>query len=195
MSPYDVCVRYLALKKYFSDWKYDYVKYHGKTPLKYETYERRRDRYFFEKLERHRDPIGVLVFNLAENPGAWIRDIATGPGDEIYCKHQGVVEAMTHVLKRDLKELDPVFDKNFKCDEGMPIILKKVIGDKISMETAALLIEMSGARNYLRENYQDHLFEDLVIRVSRLSTFLTYDRAKARGIVLEHFQKKIGEIA
>jgi hypothetical protein len=195
VNPFEVYSKYCALKRHFTDWNYDYIKYNGKLRLKPESFERRRDKYYFEKLERHRDPIGVLIFNLAENPDAWIKDIASVTGEDIYCKHRGVIESMTHSLKQDLNKLDPDFDKNFKCDEGMPVLLKKCVGGHVSMETATLLLEMTGAGQHWKENYNDHLFADTVIRLIRLKSFVEYDREKARVIVLEHFQKKVGEIA
>lgn len=195
MNPFEVYVKYCALKRYFSDWKYDYVRYGGKVRARYESFEKRRDRMWFEKLERHRDPIGVLVFNLAENPNAWIKDIATNPGEMIYCKHRGVIESMTRTMKSELSQLNDDFGSNFSCESGMPPLLKKQLGGKISMETSSLLIEMAGAKEYLKNNFHDVLFDDLVIRTCRLSTFISYDREKARKLVVEHFEKKVGENA
>ena len=52
MSPYEVYTTYLALKKHFTDKKYDYHKYRGKTRTSKNAFNARRDRYFFEKMSR-----------------------------------------------------------------------------------------------------------------------------------------------
>lgn len=49
MAPFEVYVNYLALKSHFSSPKYDYFKYNKKVRASLTSFNKRKDRYFFEK--------------------------------------------------------------------------------------------------------------------------------------------------
>ena len=50
MTGFEVYKVYLALKQHFTKQEYDYFKYHGKVRANENSFEQRRDRYFFKKL-------------------------------------------------------------------------------------------------------------------------------------------------
>ena len=54
MTPFDVYKTYLALKNHFSKPKYDYIKYAGKTRASIEAFNKRKDKYWYEKLSRQK---------------------------------------------------------------------------------------------------------------------------------------------
>ena len=56
VEPYDAYVKYLAMKSHFTDKKYDYIKYNGKVKAWRTTFETRRDKYFFYKLSKQKNP-------------------------------------------------------------------------------------------------------------------------------------------
>ena len=51
MTPFEAYCEYVSLKNHFTQSGYDYFKYNGKTRLKPATFQKRKDRIFFEKLE------------------------------------------------------------------------------------------------------------------------------------------------
>ena len=55
MTPYECYNEYLALKNHFTKPEYDYIKYQGKLRTKVDTFQKRKDRIFFEKLAKHED--------------------------------------------------------------------------------------------------------------------------------------------
>ena len=57
LSPFDTYKEYLAYKNHFTKEKYDYQRYGGKSRAKIDSFYKRKDRYFFEKMSRkYKDP-------------------------------------------------------------------------------------------------------------------------------------------
>ena len=69
---------YLALKSHFTS-DYDYFKYHGKMRVKEESFLKRRDKFFFEKIERRykKELVPFFVSNLIKEDNAWSGSLAT----------------------------------------------------------------------------------------------------------------------
>ena len=67
VEPYDAYVKYLALKSHFSQKNYDYIKYNGKVKAWRTTFETRKDKYFFYKLSKMKDPVEFLIANFIDN--------------------------------------------------------------------------------------------------------------------------------
>ena len=75
MTPFDAYRTYLALKNHFSKPNYDYIKYAGKTRASIESFNKRKDRYWYEKLSRQKSDEDIKNFFIAnfvevENPEA-----------------------------------------------------------------------------------------------------------------------------
>jgi hypothetical protein len=67
-TAYEAYKDYLALRNHFNNEKYDYFLYNGKVSGSVASFEKRKDRFFFEKLAKHRDPHGLMVANFVYNP-------------------------------------------------------------------------------------------------------------------------------
>lgn len=191
LTPFDLYVNYVALKRHFIDWKYDYVKYGGKVRLSRESFEKRNDKFYFNRLERHIDPIGLLTYNLCDDPRLWIRDIMNREGQDRYLEHRRRIESMSRVLQEDLEKLDPDFNKNFDASQGHPPLVKAVMGKKITLETASILVELAGATDHLRAVAdRDELAESVIMRILKFRPFLDYDLKKGQRVVLNFFDTK-----
>ena len=53
--PFDAYKSYLSLKNHFTKEKYDYHKYCGKSRATVQSFYKRKDRFWFEKLARNKD--------------------------------------------------------------------------------------------------------------------------------------------
>ena len=65
MAPFDVYVKYLCLKNHFNKDTYDYFKYNKKTRASLQSFYKRRDRFWFEKISRQRNEKEVEDFFVA----------------------------------------------------------------------------------------------------------------------------------
>ena len=102
-SGYQAYQIYQSLKLHFTT-DYDAVKYNYKTSVKQSSFERRRDRYFFEKLSRRfkrEDLIHYFTANLIENQKVWIGDMS----DEIYSAYVARYDKLTYMFDEDVKFL------------------------------------------------------------------------------------------
>ena len=94
---------YQSLKLHFTS-DYDAVKYNYKTAVKRNTFEKRRDRYFFEKLSRRfnrEQLIDYFTSNLIENPNVWIGDMS----DDVYKAYIARYDKLTYMFEQDMKSL------------------------------------------------------------------------------------------
>lgn len=191
MTPFSVYCDYVAIKRHFDSWSYDYHQYNGKVNLKPESFERRRDRRYFERLERHRDPRGVLVVAIANDPSAWIGDVLSA-GVEAYDVHRGRMEALSRTIDQDLSRVRTSVRDVFVGGPGEhPPIVRMVMGGRLTLETATMLTKATLAGPWLRDGYGlDPIVGPTVRGIVRLDGFLTYDRDRVREKFLAHFVDK-----
>ena len=75
MTGFEVYKTYLALKQHFTKQEYDYFKYNGKVRANENSFEQRRDRYFFKKLATRypsKEIVGYFVANFISDPKGYI---------------------------------------------------------------------------------------------------------------------------
>ena len=65
MSPFDCYKTYLALKNHFTKESYDYFTYNKKTRASLQSFYKRRDRFWFEKISRQKDEKEIEDFFVA----------------------------------------------------------------------------------------------------------------------------------
>ena len=62
VTPFETYKSYLGLKNHFTKEKYDYHKYCGKSRATVQSFYKRKDRFFFEKLSRQKNDEEVIDF-------------------------------------------------------------------------------------------------------------------------------------
>ena len=99
--------------------------------------------------------------------------------------------SLSHVFKEDLDKLDEIFDNNFKIIDGQhPILLKKFLGNEISIETLCILLAMTGAEKYWSKNLlYDMIWDDTKLKIVKYTPFIEYDKEKFKKIVLDKFNQ------
>ena len=65
MKPHEVYQSYLAFKNHFTKEKYDYFKYGGRSRASEKAFNKRKDRYFFERISRKKNDEEIKQFFLA----------------------------------------------------------------------------------------------------------------------------------
>ena len=114
MSAFEVYKDYVALKNHFTKPDYDYIKYNGHVTVKRASFDKRKDKVFFEKLAKNPDVHEFLIANFSENPKLWIRDLAySEDAQSTYNDWKKRQQSLTYNLKQDLGKLFTDFNKNF----------------------------------------------------------------------------------
>jgi hypothetical protein len=190
MTPFESYCTYIGLKQHFNSKNYDFVKYHGKVKAKRESFDKRKDRFFFEKLAKHEDPKSFLLANFLKNPKGWIRQLSYGEeAKNNYEEWLKKIQSITYIVKTDISKMDETFDENFKVIDGQhPKIVKLYLGGDISLETLVILSDMVGCIRYWDKNLEsDPVWEEISIKIKKYSPFLHYDMEKVRKLCLDFF--------
>ena len=191
---YDCYTEYTALKAHFSS-NYDYHKYNGKMKsANPAAFNNSNLKLFFQKLAKHRDVQGFLVANFLEDNKAWIRELAySDKAEAVYTEWAKRIQSLTYTFTQEINKLDEdSFNENFIVKNGNhPLILKLYLGKDISLETLTILVDLSGADQYLdRVLEHDPVWEEVSFKVSKYKPFLQFDREKIRKIILDKYKTK-----
>jgi len=192
MSAFECYQEYLALKNHFSKPTYDYFKYNGKMKVNPSSFDKRKDKIFFQKLAKHPDVHSFLIANLSENEKSWIRDLAySEEAEKTYKDWMKRQQSLTYVFKQELSNLNTKFNDNFICENNEhPNLLKLYLGKQISLDTLCLLLELTGAKKHWDSKMQyDLIWDTLRIKVEKYSPFITYDKDKIKNIILDYFDE------
>ena len=98
---------YLAVKNHFTT-SYDYFKYNGKVSAKTDSFLKRRDKFFFNKLERKYTPDQIrelFVSNFADGEDFWVGNVLTLKAEEVYNNWKKRQESLSYIFEQVLRFL------------------------------------------------------------------------------------------
>ena len=190
--PYDAYREYLALKNHFTKDNYDYFKYNKKTRATVQSFYKRKDRFWFEKVSRQKSDQEVVDFFVAnfvscKDPETlWIGEIMK-EGEERYQNWQKKVQSLSYIFKEETQQLfeENKFEEVFNCSKGHPLLLKKFLSGKISLETMVICDRIFLFGKNFDKKIQDPVWETVSRRIKKYSPFLHIDVFKYRKILKE----------
>lgn len=196
MQPYEVYTTYLAMKKHFTDTKYDFFKYNGKTRASVSAFNKRRDKYFFERMSRKLSDDEIRNYFIAnfiatDNPSAvWVGEIIQS-GEKKYTEMAKRHQSITYTFSQECSDL---FDsvKNppevFDCGRGHPLVLKAYLSGELSIESLTMLEIIFGFSSKLDKKLGDPVWETVSMKIRKYRPFLNIDMAKCKKILRELIQ-------
>ena len=190
VDPYEVYIKYLALKSHFSDLNYDYFKYNGKVKAWRSTFDTRKDKYFFYKLSKKKDPIEYLVANFIGSNDFYIGNIRADESDQIYMDYKKRKESLSYIFKSDLSKMKENFNDNIVVpDNEHPYLLRLYMRGDISLETLTLINKCVKIFNYWdKELKDDIMWPDIKLKAIKYDPFMSVDINKYREIILSTFK-------
>lgn len=182
MVPFQVFCEYISLKNHFTKEKYDYHKYCGKSRASVESFYKRRDRFWFEKVSRNKSDEEVVDFFVAnfvscDDPQTlWIGDIIK-KGEDRYTSWKKKIQSLTYFFKNESEKIftSQKVDQLFDCTNGHPIILKKHLSGDISLETMIILNKIFNYKKNFDRKLKDPIWEFISMRIHKYSPFLNID--------------------
>jgi len=189
MNAYEVYTNYLAIKRHFTDEKYNYVKYNGKLKNTFSSFEKRNDKYSFEKLAKQNDVKNILLANIVKNSNVYIRYIISDDGKKIYQEWLKRNQNISNTFRRDISALDMTFKNNFTLKEhNHPHLLKLYLQEKISLETFALICKITKCSTRWDELLKDdYIWKEIRVTVKKYPDLLEYDMSKLFDLLKEQF--------
>jgi hypothetical protein len=192
MMPYDVYQKYLALKRHFVNKDYDYFTYNGKVRATVQSFYKRKDRMWFEKVSRQKTDKEVEEFFVAnfvscnDPETLWIGEMIK-EGEERYKNWQKKVQSLSYLFKEESQSLfeEHKFEDVFKCTKGHPPLLKKFLSGKVSLETMVIYDQIFAFSKNFDKKLQDPVWETVSRRIKKYSPFLHIDVFRFRKILKE----------
>lgn len=190
--PFDAYRCYLSLKNHFTKQKYDYHKYCGKSRATVQSFYKRKDRFWFEKVSRQKTDQEVVEFFVAnfvscpDPETLWIGEIIK-EGETRYTNWKKKVQSLTYLFKQESENLfdNSKVDEMFDCSKGHPPILKKFLSGNISLETLVIYDKIFLFGNDFDKKLKDPVWETVSLKLKKYSPFLHIDVPRYKNILKE----------
>jgi hypothetical protein len=179
VTPYETYQTYLSMKSHFTNRKYDFFKYGGKSRATIASFNRRKDKYWFEKTSRKYSDEEIQNFLLAnfvstDNPqNLWIGEIINS-GERNYSQWMKRKQSLTYLFKEQSNELlsDNNLNEVFDCSKGHPPILKKYLGGEMSLETLTILERIFSFVQNFDKKLKDPVWESVSLKLKKYIPFI-----------------------
>ena len=179
VTPFETYQTYLSMKSHFTNPKYDFFKYGGKSRATVSSFNKRKDKYWFEKTSRKYSDQEILNFLLsnfitANNPqNLWIGEIINS-GERNYSEWMKRQQSLTYLFKEQLEELlsEKKLEEVFDCSKGHPPILKKYLGGDLSLETLIIMEKIFFFVKNFDKKIKDPVWETVSLKMKKYIPFI-----------------------
>ena len=193
VTPFETYRTYLSMKSHFTNPKYDFVKYGGKSRATMTSFNKRKDKYWFEKTSRKYSDQEIVDFLLsnfinATNPqNLWIGEIINSR-ERNYAEWMKRQQSLTYLFKEQLNELllENNLDEVFNCSKGHPLLLKRYLGGEISLETLTILEKVFSFAKNFDNKLDDPVWESVSLKLKKYIPFI--------NINVFHYKKILREL-
>ena len=192
VTPFETYQTYLSMKSHFTNPKYDFIKYGGKSRATITSFNKRKDKYWFEKTSRKYSDQEVVDFLLsnfvnATNPqNLWIGEIINS-GERTYAEWKMRQQSLTYMFKEQSENLlsENDLEKVFNCSKGHPLVLKKYLGGEISLETLSILEKIFSFQKNFDKKLKDPVWETVSMKLKKYLPFLNINVFQFKKLLRE----------
>tara|TARA_B100000963_G_scaffold348352_1_gene355805 strand:+ start:2348 stop:2944 length:597 start_codon:yes stop_codon:yes gene_type:complete len=192
VTPFETYQTYLSMKSHFTNKKYDFIKYGGKSKATITSFNKRKDKYWFEKTSRKYSDQEITNFLLSnfvttDNPkNLWIGEIINS-GEKIYADWTRRQQSLTYLFKEQSMELlsENKLEEVFNCSKGHPLILKRYLGGKISLETFVIFEKIFSFGKKFDNKLNDPVWESVSLKLKKYLPFLNINVMSYKKILRE----------
>jgi hypothetical protein len=193
VNPFECYKIYLSLKNHFTKDSYDYHKYCGKSRATIQSFYKRKDRFWFEKISRQKSEKEILDFfvsnfvSCSDPQSLWIGEIIR-EGESNYKNWCKKIQSLSYIFKEEINSVfsNKNFDKIFEIEEGRhPQLLKDHLQGKISLESMIILDRILGYKKEFDQKLNDPIWIFISMKISKYSSFLHTDVFKFKKILKE----------
>jgi hypothetical protein len=193
VSPFQCYTTFLALKQHFSRPSYDVIKYNWKTRASINSFNKRTDRYFYERLSRKKNEKEIKDFFIAnfvstDNPNSvYISDLMKD-GDEKYIEWMKRVQGLSYLFKAEASVFisKENFNELFECKNNQHSdLIRKYLQKALSIETLVILDKILCYVKDYDKVLDDPMWDSLKLKITKYSPLLNIDIAKYSKILKE----------
>jgi hypothetical protein len=192
MSPFETYQTYLSMKSHFTNSKYDFFKYGGKSRATVTSFNKRKDKYWFEKTSRKYSDKEIVDFLLAnfvstDNPqNLWIGEIINS-GERTYADWMRRQQSLTYLFKEQSNELfsQTKLEDVLTCSKGHPPVLKSFLSGKTSIETLVIYDKIFLFGKKFDKKLLDPVWQTVSLKIKKYNPFLNIDVFQFKKILRE----------
>ena len=192
VTPFETYQTYLSMKSHFTNKRYDFFKYGGKSRATMTSFNKRKDKYWFEKTSRKYSDQEITDFLLSnfvttETPqNLWIGEIINS-GERTYAEWMRRQQSLTYLFKEQSKKLlsEKKLEEVFNCSKGHPPILKKYLGGEISLETLVIFEKIFSFGKKFNRKLKDPVWETVNMKMKKYVPFLNINVFQYKKILRE----------
>lgn len=193
MTDFETYKTYLAFKNHFTKETYDYHKYCGRSRASKDSFYKRTDRYFFERLSRQKNDEEIKAYFVAnfvecsDPERLWIGDIIR-EGEDVYKEWLKKTQSLSYLFKTEAEVFihKKNFEELFDCKTGNhPEILKKYLQKGITLETITILDMILGYVKNFDKKLTDPIWNFVSLRIRKYRPFLNIDVEKYKNVLKE----------
>ena len=192
VTPFETYQSYLSMKSHFTNRKYDFFRYGGKSRATMASFNKRKDKYWFEKTSRkysYGEIVDFLLANIVttDNPkNLWIGEIINS-GERTYADWMRRKQSISYLFKEESGKLleNNNLEELFECGKGHPIILKRFLGGDISLETFVIYDIIFSFSEKFDEKLFDPVWETVSLKIRKYKPFLNINVFNFKKILRE----------
>ncbi len=199
MIPFEVYRTYLSVRNHFTRDSYDFFKFGGKTKVSSGAFDRRKDRYIFDKISKDfRDDEVPLLFvsNFVDKDKFWIGNVLSEESRNIYTTWKKRIQSLSYGFKNDVELIDQEmhdreidFNGVFKIQDGQhPIILRLALANLVSLESFLILNKiLDFFPQFNRQIEETIIWPDFYKKCVKYEPFMKVDTTQFKFILKNHF--------
>jgi hypothetical protein len=179
---------YLAMRNHFNSKSYNFLR-SPYSKAKPETYDKRKDKYFFVKLSRKYDEQQLAQFYLANfvaDNCEWIGAMSAH-GEKNYISYQKKIQSLSYTFREDASMMRDVCE-DFDClfrGSPHPTLIKLWLGNKISLESVVIMEKLFGFVGNVSST--DPVWETVKKKILKYEPLLHVDTTKQKKILQDLF--------
>jgi hypothetical protein len=187
-SGYGAYLLFIALRTHFSNKKYDFFQMHGKLRATKESYFKRNDKWFFEKVAKEHTAEELRDFYLANllEDKHYITEMIDETAEVKYTDYQRRKQSLSYHYSNDLGR---IFDQGIEnpflvSSDSYPVLVLLFLRGAISIETMVILDDFTGYTGKFDKYYSDDvIWPKISQKISKYRPFLKYDKVKMKNIL------------
>ena len=192
VTPFECYKTYIAMKQHFTKEKYDYVKYGGKSRASVVSFNKRKDRYFFERMSRKKSDDEITQYFISnfissEDPAkVWIGEIIQN-GETNFKEWQKRNQSLSYIFSDEIERVfsGGDFDSYFINKGQHPKILKEYLKKNISIETLVILDMILGFGKEFDKKLVDPIWSTVSLKMKKYKSFLNISVPRYKKILKE----------
>ena len=191
MTGYEAYELFQALKRHFTQEKFDFFKYHGHINTSKEAFENRKDKWHFYKLSRKfgtkQELTDFLIANFLDNENIWVNNLLVEEANIKYIEYKKVMQSLAYTFENDCISLfeDCKEPNDLLVTKGdYPILLTKALRKEIHIQTLVLLNNILGFVPMWSKTITDTIrWPNYHMKMLKIASFLPQDSVRYKLIL------------